>query len=126
MIGLIPGNIDIMIIGESKLDDLYPTSQFHIEGFREPFRQDRDKNGGGLLIYVNECIPTKKLNKHVFPEDIEGLFIKLNFGKTKWILFGTYHPPNQNDEYYSRNLGNVVDTYIIYYDKFILTGDFNS
>ena len=115
-----------MIIGESKLDDSYPTSQFHIEGFHEPFRQDRDKNGGGLLIYVNECISTKKLNKHVFPDDIEGLFIELNFRKTKWLLVGTYHPPKQNDEYYFGNVGNALDTCIIYYDKFIFAGDFNA
>ena len=34
--------------------------------------------GGGVLIYVREDIPSKLLNKHVFPNDIEGLFIEIN------------------------------------------------
>ena len=34
---IIPGNIDVMVITESKLDDSYPTSQFFIDGFSEPF-----------------------------------------------------------------------------------------
>ena len=45
---LISENIDVMIIGETKLDDSYSNSQFLIEGFAEPFRLDRDKNGGAF------------------------------------------------------------------------------
>ena len=48
---IIPGNIDVMVIGESKLDNSYPISQFLIDGFSEAFRLDRNSNGGGLLIH---------------------------------------------------------------------------
>ena len=41
------GNIDILIIGESKLDDTFPSSQFLIDGYAEPFRRDRNVQGGG-------------------------------------------------------------------------------
>ena len=44
-------------------------------------------------------IPSKPLDKHVFPYDMEGLFAELNFKKCKWLLFGTYHPPSQADIY---------------------------
>ena len=121
---LISKNIDVMIIGETKLDDSYPNSQFLIEGFAEPFRLDRDKNGGGILIYVRDFIPCKKLRKHTFPHDIEGMFVELNFRKSKW-LFATYHPPAQNVEYYLRNVGSAFDKYIKTYDKCLLVGDFN-
>ena len=50
-------------------------------GHSEPFRLDRDKHGGGLLIYVRDCIPFKQLQKHTIPDDIEGMFIELNFRK---------------------------------------------
>ena len=123
---MIPGNVDIMMLSETKLDDSFPTSQFLIEGFQKPFRVDRDRYGGGTLIYINEQIPCKQLNKHNLPEDIEAKFIKLNFRKTKWLLLGTYHPPNQTDEYFFRNISNALDTYIKTYDKFILAGDFNA
>ena len=44
------------------------------------------------MIFVREDIPTKLLTKHNFPSDVEGLFVELNFRKSKWLLSGTYHP----------------------------------
>ena len=76
-----------------------PNSQFRIDGFSAPFRLDRNKFGGGVLIYVREDIPCKKLTKHILPDDIEGIFVEINLRKTKWLLFGGYRPPRQQAEY---------------------------
>ena len=97
---LVPGNIDVLVITETKLDDTFPTAQFSIDGFSIPYRQDRNKNGGGILIYVREDIPNKILTKHNFPSGIEGIFVEINLRKMKWLLLGTYHPPSQSDQYY--------------------------
>ena len=78
--------IDVMIIVESKLDDSFPTSQFLIDGYGIPFRRDRNKFGGGILIYVREDIPCKLLDRHQLPDDIEGLFVELNFRKSRLLL----------------------------------------
>ena len=123
---LIPGYIDILIIVETKLDPSFETAQFSLEGFNLPYRVDRNRNGGGILIYIREGIPTRLLNVHNFPNDIEGLFVEINLRKTKWLLCGTYHPPSQNDKYFFDYLGKALDTYSDKYDKFLLTGDFNS
>ena len=56
---LIKGNIDILVITESKLDESFPTQQFVIEDFSLPYRYDR--NGGGVMIYVREDIPCREL-----------------------------------------------------------------
>ena len=87
---IIPGNIDMFVLTETKLDVSFPTAQFCIEGFSTPYRLDRDRNGGGILIYVREDIPSRFLTLHDFPYDIEGLFVEINLRKTKWLLFGTY------------------------------------
>ena len=42
--------IDILMITETKLDDSFSVSQFGIDGFSTPFRLDRNKNGGGILL----------------------------------------------------------------------------
>ena len=63
--------------------------------------------------------------KHIFPDDIEGLFIELNSAKTKWFLFGTYHRTTQSDSYYFNNLDKALDLYNNY-DKNLLGGDFTS
>ena len=123
---IIPGNIDIFVLTETKLDDSFPTAQFCMEGFSAPYRFDRDRNGGGILIYVREDISSRLLSFHDFPCDIEGLFVEINLRKTKWLLFGTYHPPSQNDQYFFNHLGKALDIYSPKYEKFVLTGDFNS
>ena len=71
------------------------------------------------MIYIRENIPSKLLAKHNFSDDIESLFVELNFRKVKWLLFGTYHPPSQNDIYYFNQLDKAIDTYNNY-DKILL------
>ena len=77
------------------------------------------------MISIHDDIPSRVLAKHVFPDDIEGFLIELNFRKTKWLLLGTYHPPTQSDSYYFNNLDRALDFYSDY-DKKLLVGDFNT
>ena len=42
------------------------------------------------------------------------------------MLFGSYHPPSQSDNYYFDNVTNALDLYCQTYDKFLLIGDFNA
>ena len=114
---MVQNNIDVLTIIESKLDNTYPTEQFLIKGFREPYRFDRiiggGGPGGGVLIYVREDIPSKQLTKHVFPEDIEGLFVEINLRKSKWLVLGSYHPPSQPDQYYFDSIGKYMLEFMI-------------
>ena len=118
-------NADILVVTETKLDETFPLGQFYVERFTMPYRLDRSRNGGGVMIYVREHIPSKILEKHELPHDIEGIFIELNFIKVKRLLFRTYHPPSQNDQYYFEALDKALDCYKSY-DRIVLTGDFNS
>ena len=83
---------------------------------------DRNRHGGGILIYVREDIPSKQLKRHNFPSDIEGIFVELNLKKVKWLLLVTYHPPNDSDSYYFEKISHSLDLYLHTYDKFVLTG----
>ena len=56
------GNIDILMVSETKIDMSFPTSQFVIQGFAAPFRLDRTNTGGGILVCVRDDIPSKFLN----------------------------------------------------------------
>ena len=122
---LICGMSDISIITETKLDDTYPISQFHIDGYSMPYRLDRNRNDGGVIIYVREDIPSKILRKHFFPNDIEGVFVEIDFRKSKWLLCGTHHLPSHSDQYYFDNIDKALDVYC-QYEKIMLVGDFNA
>ena len=94
---LVQGKVDIHVITETKLNSTFPTSQILIEGYNEPYRFDRNRNGVDVLIYVRKDIPSKPLTDHKLSHDIEGIFVELNLRKNKWLLFGSYHPPSQSD-----------------------------
>ena len=62
-------DFDIFLISESKLDCIFPLNQFYIAVFKQ-FRRGRNRFGGGLMLYINENIPSRLLNEHLkFPTD---------------------------------------------------------
>ena len=67
---LICDYLDIFIIQETKLDSSFSTDQFLMNGYKKPYRLDRNRNGGGLIIYIREDIPSKELHKHNFTNNI--------------------------------------------------------
>ena len=50
----------------------------------------------------------------------------LLYTPVKWLLFGTYHPPSQNDNFSFNNIGCALYIYTQKYDKILLAGDFNT
>ena len=64
-------NIDILCFSESKLDSSYPQGQLFVPGYASPYRLDITKNSGGLLVYINENIPSMLLKKFKVPNDIQ-------------------------------------------------------
>ena len=122
---LIKTNIDILVLTETKIDSSFPNAQFRIDGFSIPFRLDRNKFAGGVLIYVRKDIPCKELIQHKLPENIDDLFIEINLRKQKFLLFGGYRSPRQEAEYFLKHLNFSLDPYRQTYDRFILIGEFN-
>ena len=119
-------NLDIFLISETKLDFSFPEVQFSYVGYSNPHRKDRSLGGGGLLMYVNENIPSRKLIEHTLPTDIEIMCVEINLKKQKWVLMGIYRPPKMNEKYFLDHLSRVVDLYSKKYDRVLIMGDFNS
>ena len=57
----VKGNIDALMVSETKIDDSFPVGNFVVDGFSTPYRLDRDSNGGGIMLYVREDIPSNLL-----------------------------------------------------------------
>ena len=87
--------IDILALTETKLDATFTKAQFLLNGFSEPYRFDRSRNGGAVMIYIHENVPSKLLDIHVFP--LEDLFVGFNFRKCKnrYFLKHTTHHTKQ-------------------------------
>ena len=123
---IIRQNIDILIITETKLDETFPKAQFHIEGFALPYRMDRSKHGGGVIIYVRDDIPAKELVEHKLPGNLEGSFFEINLKNRKWLVFGGYNHDKHNINNFVAQVGPIMDLYMAKYENFLLLGDFNS
>ena len=67
------GLVDIFVLSETKLDDSFPNSQFHVSNF-SMYRKDRTSHGGGLMVYINSLLP------HCHRQDFDCLFKHNNEG----------------------------------------------
>ena len=97
---LISGKVDLLVIQETKLDSAFPTSQFLIECYSEPYYFDRDRKWSSFFIYVQEDIPIQPLTDHKLQHHIERRFVELNLRKCKWFSSGSYHLPSQSGKYF--------------------------
>ena len=79
LVPAVVGNLDILLITETKIDSSFPEGQFEIDGFTTPYRVDRDCHGGGILLYIRQDIPSKFLINLKISENLEGVFVELNF-----------------------------------------------
>ena len=97
--GQIKGNIDVLMISETKIDDSFPVGQYLIEGFCTPYRLDCNSEGGGILLYVREYIPSNLITVHInvreyIPSNlitvdinpIESFYVELNLQNSKWLI----------------------------------------
>ena len=121
---VIKDNIDNLVITETKHDYSFPLSQFKMEGFSLPYRKDFNHQGGGVMIFVRDDLACKEL--HNIENTGEGIFLELNFRKSKWLLFGGYNHTKCNIRAFLGEVSNKLDAYISKYENYIILGDFNS
>ena len=123
---LISNNIDILVISETKLDPSFPPGQFYIDGYMSPIRADRNRYGGGLLIYIKEGIPAKEVSlKCSTAKEIEAKAIEINLHKIKWLLIGIYRPPSQSKDFFLEEMRKNIEQFYTKYENFLMIGDFN-
>ena len=119
----INGNIDILVITETKIDNSFPTQQFLMTGYSAPFRFDRNQYGGGLLVYFRDDIPCRLIkNKSI---SIEVLFVEINLRKSKWLLCCSYNPHRSLISKHLEEVQKTLDVLSSRYERFLLIGDYN-
>ena len=119
--GILKNNIDVLLLSETMIDSSFPKAQFEIDGFTV-YRRDRNEDGGGLLLYVRDDIPSDLLSTD---SSIEGMCVELNIRKKKWLIHCIYNPHKNFISSLLNEMGKNIDKYSSNYDNFILLGDFN-
>ena len=118
--------VDVLIIGESKLDETYVDAQFHVNDFKL-YRHDRNSRGGGVMVYFNNVIPHRirnDLNKYIV-NGLEGMIFEVNVNKRKWLIAGLYKPPTVTDLMFKQTFCKLMDEMYSDSQNVIVTGDLN-
>ena len=95
-------DIDFISISETKLDNFFPSVQFHTDSYFL-FQWDRNKYGGGLAAFVKSGLLPKCINE-LESEKIEILAVEININKRKWIILNAYRWPESNIDNFIDNI----------------------
>ena len=123
---MIKDKLDILMVSETKLDSSFPEAQFYINGYSKPYRRDRNENGGGIMLYIKEGIPSKLLKPLSNEKDKEYFLVEINLRKKKWLLICNYNPQKKLIKEHLACVTKEIDSQSSNYDNILLLGDFNS
>ena len=88
----------VLAVTEAWLDESMTDAEIEIYGYVVQ-RNDRNRNGGGVCLYVRSDIAYNP-RPDLSTDDLESLWIDLLLPKTKPILVGVcYRPPKQSNFY---------------------------
>ena len=79
------------MISETKLYCSFPEAQFYMESYSQTFRLDRTDEGGGIMLYVWEEIPSKLIQLAYCKPDTEYFLVNVNLRRKKWLLVCSYN-----------------------------------
>jgi hypothetical protein len=100
--------VDIVCISETWLNDTVLDSDIAIEGFTL-LRKDRiSKKGGGVAMYIKNCLSFKQRYDIITNNELEMLWCELVSKRSQdnTLLSCIYRPPNASVEY----LNDIIDT----------------
>ena len=115
LVDQIKGNVDIIVISETKLDESFPNVQFKIPGYALPYRLDCSQFGGGIMVSVKDY---RKFSNDKFLENLisrlsaENIRVDCNsMEKVLQICIKTLDklPPHKKNYYANLNEKDLTD-----------------
>ena len=79
------------MISETKLGETFAAAQLSLQGFCDPYRFDLNRNGGGIMLYIREVIPSRLIEKKL-RNNSEYFLVEINLRKKMWLLCCSYNP----------------------------------
>ena len=64
------GNVDVLMVSETKIVDNFLIGNFLIHGFSPPYRLYHDSKGRGIMLCIREDIPSSLLATDKKPMDL--------------------------------------------------------
>ena len=87
--------VGVLILTETKLDDTIPSNILAIPGYHEPLRKDRNRNGGGTMIYIADHLVFNQ-RQDLEEDSFEHIWVDMKVNNTKYCVNTYYRPPNES------------------------------
>ena len=123
LVDQVKGNIDAIMIAETKIDDNFPVGNFVIDGYSTLYRLDRNSNDDGILLYIKEVIPSYLVATE--KEPVESFYVELNLRNKKYLTSCSYNPQKIMVSNHLATLEKFLDLHSLKYEKVLILGDFN-
>lgn len=124
----IDSKVDIICFTETWLDDSITDSTIAIHGYNL-VRQNRNRHGGGVCVYLRQNIRCKILKKSFSGVSTNGRFesdfliLELHCNGNRILLAIYYNPPPNDCSYLLRT---HIEEFCLKYDHSFFIGDFNT
>ena len=121
-------SLDVLALTETWLSSNIDNDELEIEGY-SLFREDRGakgkSEGGGIIVYVKNCIQAVP-KQDTLSTDIEGILIKVARPKCKPMLIGAFYRPPDFDPYkFTESFNNSFKALDKTKNEIVIMGDFN-
>ena len=97
--------------------------QFVIDGFRTPYRLDRNCLGGDLMLFLREDIPSSPLA--IKEKAVESFCVELNLSNSKSLVNCSYNHHKNSKGNHLDIISESLDLLSSDYEKTVFLGDFN-
>ena len=111
---------DCISINESMLDISISDSEIAIDNYMI-FRKDRNRNGGGVLLYISKSLKPTKIDDTFHTEIV---CVKIHIQRFNILICSLYRPPSSLVEYYDKMICDCENIMALGQDMIIM-GDLN-
>ena len=113
-----------MMVLAIKINDSFLVCNFLKDGFCTPYRPNRKSNGGEILLYVREDIPSSSASSEETP--IDAFYMELDLHQVKWLKNCSYSNYKNFISSHLNALCKTLDLYSPKYGKIVLLGELNN
>jgi hypothetical protein len=98
-------NVDILLLSETHIDESTPASALKNAYYHPPLRRDRNKHGGGLLVFVRKEYKLTELERRL---DFETICFKITIKDQNYNFIASYKPPKDDNSSFLEHLDSQL------------------
>jgi hypothetical protein len=113
----------IIACQETKISEKISSTSLSIENYKI-FRKDRNENGGGVALFVRECLKPIEITGQI-SETLELVAVKWKIQQITYIVASVYRPPRRQIDEFIDDLTDFIGSLGEMSKRVILLGDLN-